>query len=91
MQSKYSQWEFKSNTKERVRLVVDGMSGDFARLVFVEHKIEDCWVNGEDYFALRSQAVPDDVYEQLNKEYKLMYNKDLDKSLIEYALWFLFG
>lgn len=31
------------------------------------------------------------MYEQLNKAYKLMYNKNLDKTLIEYALWFLFG
>ena len=86
----YSMWEHKKPT-EKVRLVIDGMSGDFARLIFVDEKIEDCWIDGKDYFALRSQAVPDDVYEQLNKAYKLMYSKDLDKSLIEYALWFLFG
>jgi hypothetical protein len=87
----YSQFDFKSKTKERTRLIVDGMSGDFARLVYVEHKIEDCWIDGKDYFALKGAPIPDDVYEELNKAYKLMYNKDLDKSLIEYALWFLFG
>jgi hypothetical protein len=89
--SEYSQWDFKNKGKERTRLVVDGMSGDFARLIYVEHKIEDCWVNGKDYFVLKNQSIPDDVYEELNKAYRLMYNKDLDKSLIEYALWFLFG
>jgi hypothetical protein len=87
----YSQWDFKSKTKERVRLVIDGMSGDFARLIFVDDTIEDCWMDGKDYFALRSSDVPDDVYNELNKAYKLMYNKDLDKTLIEYALWFLFS
>ncbi len=87
----YSQWGFKNKSTERVRLVIDGMSGDFARLIFVEHKIEDCWIDGKDYFALQSQSVPDNVYDELNKAYKLIYNKDLDKSLIEYALWFLFG
>lgn len=87
----YSQWDFKNKSTERVRLVVDGMNGEFARLIFVEHKIEDCWINGKDYFALQSQSVPDNVYEELNKAYKLMYDKDLDKSLIEYALWFLFS
>ena len=86
----YSMWEYKKPT-EKVRLVIDGMNSDFARLIFVDEKIEDCWIDGKDYFTLRSQAVSDDVYEQLNKAYKLMYNKDLDKSLIEYALWFLFG
>jgi hypothetical protein len=87
----YSQWDFKSKTKERVRLVVDGMSGDFARLIFVDDIIEDSWMDGKDYFALRSSAIPNDVYDELNKAYKLMYNKDLDKTLIEYALWFLFS
>lgn len=86
----YSMWEHKKPT-EKVRLVIDGMRGDFARLVCVEHKIEDCWIDGKDYFSLKSQTIPDDVYGQLNKAYKLMYGKDLDKSLIEYALWFLFG
>lgn len=89
--SEYSQWNFKRNGNERVRLVVDGMSGEFARLIFVDEKIEDCWINGKDYFALKSQPIPNDVYDELNKAYRLMYDKELDKSLIEYALWFLFG
>lgn len=84
----YSQWEFKG--KEKVRLIVDGMCGYYARLVFVDEKIEDCWINGKDYFALKYPPIPDDVYEQLNKAYKLMYQKDLDKNMIEYALWFQF-
>ena len=88
--SEYGMWEHKGG-KEKVKLVVDGMCGKYARLVFVDEKIEDCWIDGKDYFALKSPSIPDDVYEQLNKAFKLMYNKDLDKSLIEYALWFLFG
>lgn len=85
----YSQWGFEG--KARVRLVIDGMCGNFARLIFIDDKIEDCYVDGKEYFALRSSAIPNDVYDELNKVYKLMYNKDLDKSLIEYALWFLFS
>ena len=87
----YSQWEFKSKNKERVRLVVDGMNGDFARLIYVDHKIEDCWINDKDYFPLSDIPIADSVYEEINKVYRLMYSKDLDKSLIEYALWFYFG
>ena len=87
----YSQWDFKNKSKDRVRLVVDGMNGEFARLVYVEHKIEDCWVNGKDYFPLNSAIVPENVYEELNKAYIYLYNKELDKDLIEYAVWFLFG
>lgn len=76
--------------KGTVSLVVDGMSGRYARLIFVDEKINECWIEGKDYFALKSPPIPDNVYEELNKAYKLMYNKELDKSLIEYALWFQF-
>lgn len=86
----YSMWEHRKPT-EKVRLVIDGMSGDFARLIYVDYKIEDCFIDGKDYFKLREAPIPQEVYEEMNKAYNLMYNKDLDKSLIEYALWFLFG
>lgn len=85
----YSQFDFKG--ENRVRLIVDGMNGSAARLIFVDKKIEECWVEGKDYFALKSPRVPDNVYDELNKAYKLMYNKNLEKSSIEYVLWFLFG
>lgn len=88
--NEYDMFEHNEET-EKVKLVIDGMNGNFARLVFVDEKIENCWVNDKEYFTLRSQSVPNDVYKQLNKAYKLMYNKDLDETLIEYALWFLFG
>lgn len=89
--AEYSQWEFKKKEKERTRLVVDGMSGDFARLIYVDHQIEDCWVSGKDYFKLNGAPIPDDVYAEMNKAYQVMYEKDLEKTQIEYALWFLFG
>lgn len=77
--------------KGKVLFVVDGMNGDYARFVFVDEHIEECWVVGKDYFPLRSpSAIPDNVYYELNKAYKLMYDKELDKNLIEYALWFQF-
>lgn len=77
--------------KGKVLLVVDGMCGEFARLVFVDEHIKECWIEGKNYFALKSQNIPDKAYDELNKAYRLMYGQDLDKSLVEYALWFLFG
>lgn len=76
--------------KGKVLFVVDGMNGKYARLVFVDVKINECWITGKDYFALKYPPIPDNVYDELNKAYKLMYDKELDKSLIEYALWFQF-
>ena len=83
----YNQYDCKG----KVLLVVGGMNGMYARFVYVDEHIEECWVEGKDYFPLRNQSIPDNVYEELNKAYKSMYGKDLDKSLVEYALWFDFG
>ena len=85
--SEYNQY----HSKGKVQLVVDGMCGEYARLVFVDEHIEECWIEGKDYFPLKSLAVPDNVYEELNKAYKTMYGGELDEGLIEYALWFQFG
>ena len=69
----------------KVTLLVDGMSGGYARLIFVDKKINDIWDCG-DYYKLRAENIPDDVYSELNKAYSTMYGKDLDKELIEYGL-----
>ena len=74
--------------KGKVSLVVDGMCGKYARLVFVDEHIEECWIEGKKYFSLKSPPIPDGVYYELNKAYKLLYNKEIEKDLIEYALWF---
>lgn len=83
----YNQYDCKG----KVLLVIDGMCGEYARLVFVDNDIKDSWTDGDEYIVLRNSAVPDDIYNELNKAYRLMYDKDLDKDLIEYALWFHFS
>ena len=91
-EEKHNEYDF-YNYRERegkVLLVVDGMNGLYARFVYVDEHIEECWIDGKDYFPLRSQSVPNDIYEKINKAYRDMYGKDLDKGLIEYALWFRF-
>lgn len=86
--SEYNQYDCKG----KVLLVTDGMCGEYARLVFVDEHIEECWIEGKDYFPLKSpSAIPDNVYEELNKAYKAMHGGELDEGLIEYALWFQFG
>ena len=76
--------------KGKVKLVVDGMNGLYARLIFVDEFIEECWTEGKHFYSLLKLPVPDDVYNELNKAYKLLYNKELDKNSIEYAVWFHF-
>lgn len=85
--TEYNQYDCKG----KVLLVVDGMCGGYARFIFVDEHIKECWIDGKDYFALKSPSVPNNVYEELNLAYETMYGKELDASLIEYALWFQFS
>ena len=84
--NEYNQYDCKG----KALLVMDGMCGEYARLVFVDEEIKECWISGKDYFSLKSTHISDNVYEELNRAYQSMYKKDLDKGLIEYALWFQF-
>ena len=72
---------------DKVALIVDGMSGEYARLVYIESVNEVCDINQE-YLALKEKEIPSEVYDSLNKAYQMIYNKPLDKSKIEYALWY---
>lgn len=73
---------------ERVQLVVDGMCGHYARLVYVEENF-DCWTDNEKYYRLdKHPVVTVGIYDELNKVYKQMYNKELDYREITYALFF---
>lgn len=83
---KYSQYT-DDNTK--VKLIVDGMSGEYVRLIYIA-KNRNIWdFDDEDtYDKLSSEEVPEDIYNELNECYKQIYNKDLEKDKVEYALWY---
>ena len=68
-----------------VKLLVDGMNGEYARLIFVNKQILDIW-ECDNYYKLQVETIPDNVYSALNEAYKTMYGKELDKDLIEYGL-----
>lgn len=71
----------------RVQLVVDGMCGHYARLVYVDENF-DCWVDNKEYYLLNKHPVVTvEIYDELNKVYKQMYNKKLDSAEIKYALF----
>lgn len=71
----------------RVQIIIDGMCGHYARLIYVDENF-DCWVDNREYYPLKSPTVTDEIYDKLNQVYKQMYNKDLDRESIEYALSF---
>lgn len=78
------------NCEGKAVLLVDGMNGHYARIIFVDKKIDDIW-ECNDYYKLRKGNIPDEVYNEMNKLYKAMYEKELDKDLIEYGLTVCFS
>ena len=86
--NEYNQYDCKG----KVLLSIDGMSGHYARLIYVDEYIKECWIEeNKNYFSLKNPSIPDDIYSVLNEAYRLLYDKDLDKNLVEYALWFHFS
>lgn len=83
---KYSQY---TDDDTKVKLIVDGMSGEYVRLIYVI-KNRNIWdFDGENaYDKLSNEEVPEDIYNELNECYKQIYNKDLEKDKVEYALWY---
>lgn len=73
----------------RVQIIIDGMCGHYARLIYVDENF-DCWVDNREYYPLKSPTVTDEIYNKLNEVYKQLYQKDLDRENIEYALSFHF-
>lgn len=83
---KYSQYV---DDATKVKLVVDGMSGEYVRLIYII-KNRNIWdFDDEDaYDKLSNEAVPEDIYNELNECYKQIYNKALERDKVEYALWY---
>jgi len=74
---------------DRVQLIIDGMCGNYARLICVDEVFE-CWVDGKEYFSLKGPQLNEEIYEKLNQVYKEMYHQELEREKIEYGLSFHF-
>ena len=72
------------NDKNTVQLVIDGMNGEYVRLIYVIEHIKDFY---KEFFYYNKADNEEYVYNELNKAYKMLNNKDLDKSLIKLAFW----
>lgn len=82
----YGQGYMKPN---QVALVVDGMDGDYARLVYIESVKEIYNADETDkYMSLKEKPITEEIYKKLNEVYQKIYEKPLDVMLIDYALWF---
>ena len=72
---------------DRVQIIVDSMCGHYARLIYIDENF-DCWADDKEYYTLKSSVVTNEIYNKMNQVYKQIYNKDLDREQIEYALSF---
>ena len=73
---------------DRVQIIVDGMCGHYARLIYVD-RILDCWCDEVEYLPLKiSEGIPDKIFRDLNKAYCALYRKLLNRNQVEYALSF---
>lgn len=82
--------QFNHSSESKVKLIKDGMNGLYARLIYIDKHLDSSdFYSANNYFSVNKSFVGyEEVYEELNKAYRLMYGRDLDKSQIEYAVWF---
>ena len=75
---------------DRVQIIVDGMCGHYARLIYVD-RVLDCWCDEVEYLPLKiPEGIPDKIFRDLNKAYCALYRKLLNRNQVEYALSFHF-
>lgn len=74
------------DAENRVSLVVDGMNGQYARLIFALKTFDDAWEG--DYYKIYGQTAFEPVYSQLTEAYHLLTGNLLDPTAVELALWF---
>lgn len=80
--------EYETYKKNSVNLIIDGMGGEYVRIIYLDEYINDTWCDGQDYFRLRKPFVPLKIYDALNEVYRAFCNKDLEFIEIDYALWY---
>lgn len=92
--SKHPEYDYynKGNKEGQIILVVDGMNGEYARLIFVEKHIYNCNYNEDPCYIKYSSERPSlEIYAALARAYEEMYGTPLEESStnkIEHALWF---
>ena len=73
---------------DRVQLIVDGMCGHYARLIYVD-RVFDCWCDEIEYLPLKvPEEIPANIFRELNKAYCALCKRLLNTNQIEYALSF---
>lgn len=79
----------------KIKLVLDGMNGTFARLVYVLAVSYDvAWVDEDNDILndnLKENVVPENVFKELNTVYRQLTGQELQKENVKLKEWHLWG
>ena len=82
----------KNRDKGQVALIIDGMNGEYARLVYIEKNLKDCQYDGDEFYNKLSDEKPDyEVYSAITQVYEELYGTAfgfVNANRIEHAMWF---
>ena len=79
----------------KIKLVVDGMNGSFARLIYVLSASYDvAWVDEDNAIlndTLKENIVPENIYKELNTVYRQLTGRELQKEEVKLKEWHIWG
>ena len=79
----------------KIKLVLDGMNGTFARLVYVLAVSYDvAWVDEDNDILndnLKENVVPENVFKELNTVYMQLTGQELQKENVKLKEWHIWG
>lgn len=79
----------------KIKLVVDGMNGSFARLIYVLSASYDvAWVDEDNAIlndTLKENIVPENIYKELNTVYRQLTGQELQKENVKLKEWHIWG
>ena len=79
----------------KIKLVLDGMNGSFARLIYVLSVSYDvAWVDEDNDIlndTLKENIVPENIYKELNTIYMQLTGQELQKEKVKLKEWPIWG
>lgn len=83
------------NLDHKIKLVLDGMNGSFARLIYVLSVSYDvAWVDEDNDILndiLKENIVPENIYKELNTIYMQLTGQELQKEKVKLKEWHIWG
>jgi len=76
---------YKEFYKNTIRFVVDGMCGNYIRMMYITSYIDIGYADGNSHYDVMDVSLPDNIYSEMNDVYFKLFNKTLDKNDISFV------